>query len=673
MVELVELKKKVSLFFKDFLRRSKEFFKMVLTPVEQLNKDYPLIAGCIDIAKMSKKWNKRWQHLANPWPENGTFDDNVIKVLEVLIESYKAGVCKGARGQKRAEKRNKELQVLQLFSKAGKRNRSRSLSPGAILVTKKSCLDEPFSHTAPIPPPYDVKSRKDLYPVLPVMRATGKYELTDDSDQIIQTGQASARFETTPDSGTKAATTSTPLDVLKQFGKREKASRNVVGGYDPKIRDQIERAEREGHTHKFSISSKVKVHKPPLVCCDDSDSDVSGEVGLDDSDKPPSLDRSYSNPNKDIEKITNKLQRVVAAREDAELALEDAETRGDKERQQILQSELATFAQQEEVLLSDRTQLEKELELRKGHYLRLPKPATPSKTLPVRVQGTDFIYKPMPQADIDIILKKSPLIEEGALAFLSRIDEAFVGDQPSVGDVKRLLVKVLGQSRLAEAYQRAGIGRHATTSVHDPELFVTYRGRLWNALQEMFPTNIHPNDIILPSLKDDENPRNYVSTCYQKWGQITGRNAEGNKMELAFLREKIMKGLPVWVRNRLDDVVGLSSFSRQTFTDHVSHHVECFRKKERALKAQDEEAMRKLTQIQLMESFKNNKDKNQAVVLPGQQQPVMPFQGYYPTVVAQQSHPFDSGGSWGGPWGRNEEEEYRFGAPYMHNRVDYVL
>ena len=86
------------------------------------------------------------------------------------------------------------------------------------------------------------------------------------------------------------------------------------------------------------------------------------------------------------------------------------------------------------------------------------------------------------------------------------------------------------------------------------------------------------------------------------WRNVTGNDPDVNQMEKLILRGKIQRGLPLPVRSKLAEVVSLGSMMRAAYTDHVAHLVELHRKKERAQKQQDEEMLRKLHQMQLVES-----------------------------------------------------------------------
>lgn len=86
---------------------------------------------------------------------------------------------------------------------------------------------------------------------------------------------------------------------------------------------------------------------------------------------------------------------------------------------------------------------------------------------------------------------------------------------------------------------------------------------------------------------------------------VIENNPDLNQMEQSILRAKIQKGLPLPVRSKLAGVVGLGSMIKNVYIDHK---VELYQKKEQDQKEQDQETLRKLNQIQLVD----NKEKKQS-------------------------------------------------------------
>lgn len=92
-----------------------------LTPIDLVQKNNPLVKG---ITEVSKKWNKHWPDIERPWPVEGTLNPDVIKAISVLITAHKAKEKKGKQGKSQTEKRQTELEMLQLFEDEGQKLRA---------------------------------------------------------------------------------------------------------------------------------------------------------------------------------------------------------------------------------------------------------------------------------------------------------------------------------------------------------------------------------------------------------------------------------------------------------------------------------------------------------------------------------------------------------------------
>ena len=129
------------------------------------------------------------------------------------------------------------------------------------------------------------------------------------------------------------------------------------------------------------------------------------------------------------------------------------------------------------------------------------------------------------------------------------MEELDVRTHPAMGDMKRLLTNLLGVPAMEEILQKVGLNRYVRTAVNDSELFAANRGRVWRGLRDTFPTNVHPDNILIEPLGQEENLRAYVSRAHQVWRNVTGNDPDTNHMEQSILRAKIQKGLLLPVRS----------------------------------------------------------------------------------------------------------------------------
>ncbi|XP_053284413.1 uncharacterized protein LOC128445671 [Pleuronectes platessa] len=287
--------------------------------------------------------------------------------------------------------------------------------------------------------------------------------------------------------------------------------------------------------------------------------------------------------------------------------------------------------------------------------------------LPVVIRGQNLEYKPWQTTDMSSIIEKLPILQDGAHSWISKLEEIMVGEQLAMGDIKRLLANLLGVHAMGDILEKAGLDQYVGTAVNDSELFCANRGRVCRALKETFPTNLHPDNILIEPLGQEENPRAYVSRAHQVWRNVTGNDPDLNQMEQSILRSKIQKGLPLTVGSKLAEVVGLGSMEKGVYTDHIAHQVVRYRTKEHDQRQQDQEVVRKLHQIQLVD---NKKIKKQALVIQNQapldqsllqsQLNQVQLQSFQPSsvvpVISYQETAFDQAQNWRGRFDPNFEQ-----------------
>ncbi|KAI3360412.1 hypothetical protein L3Q82_002253 [Scortum barcoo] len=380
----------------------------------------------------------------------------------------------------------------------------------------------------------------------------------------------------------------------------------AMGGYDPAVRRMLAKAEKRG--------SRILRRKEP-----EDDSSNESECGESDGgpERETSLSWRRSSPASCSTRVKEDRQRVLREVERSiGQCREELDEIVELEKQKELETHLEKLHIQKKKLMKEKGSNPEA----HTYSLRSRKRAESEKKIClVIIRGQNLEYNPWQSTDMSDILEKLPTLQDGAHPWISKLEEIMVGTQPAIGDMKRLLANLLGVPAMEEILQRAGLHRYVGTAVNDPELFAANRGRMWKALKDTFPTNVHPDNILIEPLGQEENPRAYVSRAHQLWRSVTGNDPELNQMEQSILRGKIQKGLPVPVRSRLAEVVGLGSMAKSVYTDHVAHQVELYRKKEHEQKEQDQEVLRKLNQIQLVDNKK--KEKKQAVVMQSQLSP----------------------------------------------------
>lgn len=272
----------------------------VITPVEVVQKNNPLIK---DIARVSQKWGKRWAEIDQPWPVIGTFNPEVIKTIQVLVSIYKANEKKGRKGERRKQKRQTELGILQLFEKEGQKwtemkkgceEKTADEIKRNVKTTEKLMAesDAPFSHVVPVqrPPPYQEEMElRELYPQLPVISQEGNYRVKNEDEQVIEVGKAETTIRMYPSTKSKRKTTRLEtrgrLRIKKMdFGEEDDQSdqEEAMGGYDPAVRRLLARAERRGGKteSKKELSDESEIESEKEGSDEGSDSESPSSLKL---------------------------------------------------------------------------------------------------------------------------------------------------------------------------------------------------------------------------------------------------------------------------------------------------------------------------------------------------------------------------------------------------------
>ncbi|CAJ1053307.1 uncharacterized protein LOC118470224 isoform X1 [Xyrichtys novacula] len=488
-----------------------------ITPVDVVIKSNPLVMG---IEKMSKKWSKRWPDIDQPWPVEGTLNPEVVKTMHVLVSTNKAEQKKGKKGKKRQEKRQRELNILHLFEqegqkmlKADKERKDRIVEEinKNVKSTEKLMaeVNKPLTHDPSEEPP-----------TLLVIKREGVYHIKDEEEQMIETGTAKTTIKMYPSSKSKKKTGHPAARGEQKYRKIEMGddsqsdSEEAIGGYDPAVRNILARAEKRGGK---SLRKKEPV-KDTSEESEDNDRD-------EESDSEESSYSLWSTPRTEAEERHKALRRIEKRIDKCYGNLSSA-TSPEKHRE--LREELEEL----QIIKNDLKKKGVEKPSTSGYSLRPRKGDKPAgKMCPVIVQGQKLEYKPLQNTDMSDILEKLPTLQEGAHPWISKLEEIMVGWQPAMGDIKRLLASILGVPAMEEILQRAGLNRYAGTAVNDPELFAACRARMWRSLRDVFPTNVHPDNIIIEPLGPQKNPRVYVSKAHQIWRNVTGNDPDMHQME----------------------------------------------------------------------------------------------------------------------------------------------
>ena len=241
---------------------------------------------------------------------------------------------------------------------------------------------------------------------------------------------------------------------------------------------------------------------------------------------------------------------------------------------------------------------------------------TPAGVHPIQIKGVQAYYTPWASQDLEGLVLRLPNINEGASKWIRTFEEHTVGKLLAVGDLKALLARVVGISKM-ESILDNGELHELLDKAADGITFDSYRTSIWSLLRTEYPTRVDPRSLKGHTMGDTENPASYLQKQVVRWRMETEKDPEGDPLISVIFRASIIETLPISIRNKLEDVVGLtSSLSHKEFSDHLVHAVDRYRQNELKIQEQSREVQRKLTQLQWEELTRKDKDKKkQAAVL----------------------------------------------------------
>lgn len=206
---------------------------------------------------------------------------------------------------------------------------------------------------------------------------------------------------------------------------------------------------------------------------------------------------------------------------------------------------------------------------------------------------------PCANQDLDELISRLPRIHEGAEKWIKVLEEGTTSKLLVIGDIKALLAKCLGVSKMNEILG----GLHLHQAIDNPRIdgtpFDKHQAEIWLALRTEYPKQMNPMSLKAVPIGNTENPSKYIQRQLRHWKQELERDPVGDPVMTALFRTTVVDAMPPRVKVKLEDVVGLNSKTHKEFCDHVAYAVKQYRKNDQKLKSQDRRLQRKLTQLQL--------------------------------------------------------------------------
>jgi len=293
-------------------------------------------------------------------------------------------------------------------------------------------INKPFSHTLPVqcPPPYEMTNKyADIYPQLPMITQEGNYQIEDDEERIIEAGKATTTITMYPTSRSKTGKVQTgrksgSKKTTDKRGYDQTDTEGAIGGYDPKIKRMLEKAETRG-----------KIRSKKAIMEQDEPSGTESGSRDEDSDRRCSPLFEHYNPlSSEDQELRGEIRTIRAEMEQCRRDLNRAIS---LENQQCVEDKLQS-------LYITKKELQKRRTLHSSPRRYELRTRGVKKMAQVLVRGQNLEYKPWQNTDMTIIIVKLPNLQSGAHPWISKSEEAWVGLQPAIGDMKRLLANLLG-------------------------------------------------------------------------------------------------------------------------------------------------------------------------------------------------------------------------------------
>ncbi|XP_036071017.1 uncharacterized protein LOC118599606 isoform X1 [Oryzias melastigma] len=552
--------------------------KATMTPITILSVQYPQWVN--EIPKISNKWHKRTQKLDSPWPQDGTFDVDVCTVMETRIKDYKPKV----HSKKRNQKRQTELQILDLFKTEGQNYRDKIRGKLAELknlkIKSNNEKDQDFNTSAGIYPSLagtlSINGNFE-YDKANAQKGTSFNLNVEASPQKAVGGSVDARSP-----GTRAENAHSlpvergPCDSVEEINREQLQPQHCSTGRKAKKPRQSQildcyaerTAQREGaqsESYWIDMADQSRLNQPRI--------------------KEKTIIEEYE---EQIDKIYNtckELQNLSA----------NAEAHCNAERKQ-------------------KKGREEPYDLRYRPNIHPPDRYTDPGQFPILIKGTQAHYIPWQSVDLTGLVARLPDLHDGAAKWIRVFEEETVGKMLAIGDIKAVLAQILGVPTMENIIHKTGYV-WMKSHMADGTVFNAYRATMWQALREEFPNKIDRKARKGEPLMDNVNPIAYINKQMKRWKQETEEEPERSPLLMTLFRESIIEALPAPAQAKLEDVVGLSTMPHRQFRDHVVHVVEKYRKEQEQQREQDTRTQRKVTQLQLNELQNKGKAKTQAPVL----------------------------------------------------------
>ncbi len=131
-------------------------------------------------------------------------------------------------------------------------------------------------------------------------------------------------------------------------------------------------------------------------------------------------------------------------------------------------------------------------------------------------------YMPWSFMDMVGLASRLPDLHEGANKWITALEESTAGVKLALGDVKALLMHIIGKHITKEIFVAAGLPMVVSGNRVDDVGFGGHRTKVWKQLREQYPDKMDPSKLHGETLKDSDNPSTFLCDFQQKWRDETG-------------------------------------------------------------------------------------------------------------------------------------------------------
>ncbi len=163
---------------------------------------------------------------------------------------------------------------------------------------------------------------------------------------------------------------------------------------------------------------------------------------------------------------------------------------------------------------------------------------------PILIKQGHAQYIPWAGQDLDTLVSRLPDIHEGAGKWIRTFEEETTGKLLALGDIKALLAKCLGASKMNDILKQSSLLQAVDRPQADGVSFDKHRRDIWLTLRTEYPMQTDPGFLKGEPMEETENPTTYIQKQLRRWKEELERDPERDKVLTALFRTAIWKPCP---------------------------------------------------------------------------------------------------------------------------------